>query len=39
MQNFNFENKLLSPKNKNEIKFLWRNNFCDDDETTINYFL
>ena len=39
MQNFNFENKLLLQENKNEIKILWKNNFCDDDEKTINYFL
>lgn len=39
MQNFNFENKLLLQENKNEIKVLWKNNFCDDDEKTIEYFL
>ncbi len=39
MQNFDIKNKLLSQENKNEIKKLWRNNFLDDDEKTINYFL
>ncbi len=39
MQNFEIKNKLLSRENKNEIKILWRNNFLDDDEKTINYFL
>ena len=39
MQNFEVENKLLLQENKNEIKVLWRNNFCDDDEKTIDCFL
>lgn len=39
MRNFKIKNKLLSQENKNEIKILWRNNFSDDDEKNINYFL
>lgn len=39
MQNFEIKNKLLLQENKNEIKKLWRNNFLDDDEKTIDCFL
>ncbi len=39
MQNFEIKNKLLTRENKNEIKVLWQNNFCDDDEKTISRFL
>ncbi len=39
MQNFEIENKLLSQKNKNEIKKLWRDNFFEDSAETVNSFL
>ncbi len=39
MQNFKVENKLLLTENKCQIKSLWQNNFLDDDEKTIEYFL
>ncbi len=39
MRNFEIKNKLLLKENKNEIKVLWQNNFFDDDEKTIDYFL
>lgn len=39
MQNFEIKNKLLSQENKKEIKTLWRNNFCDDNEEIVNNFL
>lgn len=39
MQNFEIENKVLLQENKSEIKILWKNNFLDDDEKTIDNFL
>lgn len=39
MQNFNFETRFLLEQDVNQIKKIWLDNFSDDEENTVNYFL
>ena len=39
MQNFNFETRFLLRQDENQIKKIWLDNFLDDEENTVDYFL
>lgn len=39
MQNFNFETRFLLRQDENQIKKIWLDNFSEDEESTVDYFL